>query len=469
MDAATEAIEAQTQARTALPAGRPQAESKGNKRRRRRLGAAARWIALAGAVLLAWPLRPDSWEGTSLLLPAASPLVGIGGPLAARTAGPLLALAVPALILAWRAPRGICRYGCPTGALLELVARLRPDSAGPWRRFPRLGGWIAAATMGGAAAGFPLALWLDPLALFNGGLNAWRVPLTWGAVAAGSGLFVLLLVELAAPHLWCRRLCPLGGLQDGCTQCRRGMTVLRAPGGREGVRRNGRRFFLATCGGAAGAVIVQRARGGEGRNRPWGGSVGENGRHGGLGEADRAAGEAGGGRGGQGRAGTSEEGNAPLRPPGALGEDAFTGVCVRCGNCAQVCPTHIIGPTFSGSIEGWLAPRLDFSEGYCREDCRRCGQVCPSGALQRLTLAQKRESRIGLARIDTTTCLMAAGRECNACLQACPYEALAIAQGADGFTVEPRVDATRCNGCGACETACPVTPLKAARIIRRGA
>jgi Pyruvate/2-oxoacid:ferredoxin oxidoreductase delta subunit len=139
-------------------------------------------------------------------------------------------------------------------------------------------------------------------------------------------------------------------------------------------------------------------------------------------------------------------------------------VCVRCGNCAQACPSRIIQPDLAGGLAGLLAPRLHFSSDFCRADCHRCHQVCPSGAIARLALPEKRRAVIGSTRLDLDTCLMALGRECNACVQHCPYEAIAIVSGADGFSSQPQVDAARCNGCGACEAVCPVRPLRAIRV-----
>jgi ferredoxin len=138
---------------------------------------------------------------------------------------------------------------------------------------------------------------------------------------------------------------------------------------------------------------------------------------------------------------------------------------VRCGNCAQACPAHIIQPDLGGGLAGLLTPRLSFAQNYCREDCRRCLQVCSSGALTRLSLDEKRRAIIGQARFDLETCWLALGRECNACIQRCPYEAITIATAADGFSSEPRLDAARCNGCGACEAVCPVRPVRSAVIL----
>ncbi len=380
-----------------------------------------RGAALAVAVALAWPWRPESWAETVLVLPALSPFVVLGGATAARTAGLLVLLALPVITLMWILPRVLCTHLCPVGLLQAIVARGRGDRPRTWRRFPAVGTALALATYAGAAAGYPLFLWLDPLAIFNGALNAWRLPLTVASLAAGAGLPLLLLLELAWPQLWCRRLCPLGATQDLVRLGRRGFRRIlgcNRPGAAFGGFAGGpqpRRAFLAICGGAAGAWAARSVRA-----QP-----------------------------------------PPLRPPGALPEAEFTGVCVRCGNCAQACPTRIIQPDLTSGFTALFSPRLMFAAGYCREDCHRCHQVCPSGAIARLSLAEKRRAIIGRAQVDLDTCLMAQGRECNACVQACPYEALAIAAGPDGFSSRPVVDPDRCNGCGACEAACPVTPARA--------
>jgi ferredoxin-type protein NapF len=384
-----------------------------------------RWGFLAVAVGLASPWRPEAWGWTSVVLPSLSPFVVIGGAVAARSLTRFALLALPILLLAWWVPRVICGYGCPVGLLQELVARLRRCPRRPWLRFPLLGTWLAMATLAGAALGYPLFLWLDPLAIFNSGLNAWRGPLTAVNLIAGLGLAGLLLLELLLPQFWCRRVCPLGAVQDFLTQSRRWMarppgtaTPMVKPSGAAPLSR-GRRAFFAAGVGATGALAVRILRG---------------------------------------------QSPGPLRPPGSLDEARFPGVCVRCGNCAQACPPHIIQPDFASGLAGLLAPRLSFAEGFCREDCHRCLQVCPSGAITRLSLPEKRRAVIGSAQVDLDTCLMALGRECNACVQHCPYEAVAVASGADGFSSRPQVDLAHCNGCGACETACPVRPRRAIRV-----
>jgi ferredoxin-type protein NapF len=390
---------------------------------RRVLRPAVRWSVLIAAVALAWPLRQDS--STSVLLPAISPFMAVASATSVRAVGILTLLAVPSLLLVLIHHRWFCRYGCPVGLLQEWVARLRPGTTRPWRKWPVIGHWLLLLTLGGALVGYPLFLWLDPLAIFNGFANSWRQPLALVTLLTGLGLPLLLLLELAVSRLWCQRLCPLGAAQDLLAWPRRWIRLRSRPADlsdRSGTSsaKPGRRRVLVVLAGAAGAFAVKGARG---QNPP------------------------------------------PLRPPGALDEPRFTGVCMRCGNCAQVCPSKIIQPDLGGSgVAGFLTPQLRFGDDYCREDCHRCNDVCPSGAIARLTLAEKRLRVIGWAVVDPDQCLLVQGRECTACIQKCPYQAISMRSIDGGFSNEPFVIRDRCNGCGACETACPTRPLRAIRI-----
>jgi ferredoxin-type protein NapF len=390
---------------------------------RTRLRQAVRWLVLMAAVALAWPGRTES--STSVILPALSPFVAGAGAVSARAVGALGLLAVPVLLLALVFPRWFCRHGCPVGLLQEMLERLRPNAPARWAKWPGIGHWLVALTLGGALLGYPLFLWLDPLAIFNGFLNAWRQPLTVATLLTGLGLPLLLLLDTALPRLWCQRICPLGGAQDLLAGPRRMLRARsrcqepdRLDAGAESNR--GRRWFLSCAAGAAGAFAARHARG---------------------------------------------QGTPPPRPPGSLDEERFTGVCVRCGNCAQVCPSRIIQPDFGSSgVAGFLTPRLRFDTDYCREDCHRCNEVCPSGAIAHLSLADKRRRIIGRAVVDLSPYLLAQGRECTACIQKCPYQAIAMKSADGGFSNEPQVILDRCNGCGACEAVCPTRPERAIRI-----
>jgi ferredoxin-type protein NapF len=347
--------------------------------------------------------------------------------LALHGANILALLSVPLAVLALFVPRLICHYVCPTGFLQELIERLRPVGSTSWQRVPRLGRFIILLTLGGAALGFPLFLWLDPLVLFNGFFNAWRAPLTGAALLAGLGLPLLLIFDLLLPRAWCNRICPLGATQD----------LLAAPGNQWRARR---------CGAAASETPAPNAKACAARR----------------GFLAVCAGAALGNWAGAGKAAAAP----PLRPPGSVDEERFAGLCVRCGNCAQACPSRIIQPDLGQhGLASLLAPVLSFDRDHCRKDCNRCTQVCPSGAIARLALPEKNLRRIGRAKLNLNTCWLANGRECTACIRACPYEALAIHSIDGGFSTEPALVASKCNGCGACVPVCPVRPQRAIEVI----
>jgi ferredoxin-type protein NapF len=157
-----------------------------------------------------------------------------------------------------------------------------------------------------------------------------------------------------------------------------------------------------------------------------------------------------------------------LRPPGAVPEDSFAGLCIRCNNCVHACPSKIIHPDtgHEAGLAGFGAPVVKFDRDYeyCLETCNACTQVCPTGALTALALPQKNKYIIGEALVDNNVCLTALGKkECDACEQACPYDAVKIIWDEDQYNAYPEVN-DKCIGCGACEVVCPTTPGKAIRV-----
>ena len=150
-----------------------------------------------------------------------------------------------------------------------------------------------------------------------------------------------------------------------------------------------------------------------------------------------------------------------IRPPGAAGEDRFPWLCLRCGNCVRACPEAILYPDQAPErVVGFLAPIVRFTSKYCKEDCCRCTEVCPSGALTALCVEEKAKRPIGLAHVDMSWCLLApenGERECAICRNACPYQAVKIDFNYDTYVSTPRVEPNKCPGCGACEAACPGT------------
>ncbi len=359
------------------------------------------------AAALAWP------AGLAWLVPALSPHVALARGIAERAVGLTVAAGAPILlVVAWRR-RWFCRWLCPTGWVLERCGRLRNDaSVAGYRRVPRLGRWFSAATLAGALLGVPLFLWLDPLGMLGGVLNAAQHPAAaWGA---GIGMLLLIALAVAWPGLWCARCCPLGGAQDWLADAGRlAMRRLRRAEGASPAPGtvHPRRAALAAGVGVAGALALPR-----------------------LVRADAQ----------------------PLRPPGAADEETFRTLCLRCGNCVRLCPTGILWQDLrSADPTALLTPTVRFDGGYCKEECRACGLSCPSGAIARLSLAEKNRRAIGRARIDLADCRLTHEQECGHCARLCPHDAIEEGFSEATWTASVRVLPSRCNGCGACVGVCP--------------
>lgn len=350
-----------------------------------------------------------------LILPALSPFLGLTSALAARMAGIALLCALPmtALIL-WKR-RFFCRNLCPVGWISEACGKISPQ---PWRgymRLPRVGQWVLLFTIGGALAACPLLLFLDPIAQFTG-LTGTTVYWAYGACFMG-----VVVISFLLPGLWCARLCPLGACQDLAAdlKCQWRSTNAVTPGQTEITGRLPRRLFLGLCGGAATATLVNH-----------------------LPTANAAV---------------------PLRPPGTVDENTLRLLCVRCGSCARICPENIIHPDLTPhDVSGLLLPVVHLKSGHCLDDCARCGETCPSGAITRLPLSEKNERKIGLAMVETEACLLSREIECGVCVAICKRNAIVEDFSRDSYTASIRIDANRCNGCGAC---IPVCPPRAITII----
>ena len=167
---------------------------------------------------------------------------------------------------------------------------------------------------------------------------------------------------------------------------------------------------------------------------------------------------------------------ALIRPPGARAEAEFLQRCVKCGLCMQTCPSGGLQPTWAeAGLEGLWSPVLVPAIGWCEYECHACGQVCPTEAIMPLPLAEKKNVKIGLAIFDTTRCLpFAFGRECIVCEEHCPIPTKAIifelrevvtSDGSVRTLKIPRVDPQLCTGCGICETKCVFKDQAAIRVV----
>lgn len=305
---------------------------------------------------------------------------------------------------------------------------------------------------------------------------AFRQPHFVQAVFIGSIFFSVLILNLVEKRFWCKYLCPLGALlgilsrfsllkrevSEGCASC--GLCTRACQGGAlEESATEWRKTECLACFACDDVCPVNAVR--FGFSKKFAPSLD-------LGRRQiilsmlsgfiavpliRST----------PFAGTHYSHPALLRPPGALEEKAFLRKCVKCGECMKVCITNGLQPTLlEAGFEGIWSPRLIPRMGYCEYRCTLCGQVCPSGAIRRLSLEEKVNVKIGLAMIDFGRCLPHAhGIPCIVCEEVCPTPKKAIwfkakaVQKRDGTTVvvkQPHVDLELCIGCGICEAKCPV-------------
>jgi ferredoxin-type protein NapF len=395
----------------------------GGKRPWRRLAQPACFVA---AIALLWPL--PFWKSAPKLVVQVSPLVALCSGIALRSFGVGTGIGlISALIAVWR-HRWFCRYACPVGLLVECASHLGLKKTSWWsQRHFQLGSALALSTVAGAIAGYPIFLWMDPLAIFSGFLAVRVAGNAMAGISVALLLCIIILLSVTSGALWCARLCPLGAVQDLLGKLRKksgSMSERLLPDSSIlGRMRSARRAFLFGGAGIGLGLLAEKI----------GAARGE---------------------------------NAPLRPPGAKDEKIFAGLCLRCGNCARVCPSSVIFPDLGqAGVAGLLAPIIRYEKHYCLENCNVCTQACPSGALQALNPEKKRAYRIGEALVDGSLCLVALGqKDCDACARACPFDAVSIHWDEERYAAWPEINISKCNGCGACEVACPSKDIKAIRV-----
>jgi len=247
--------------------------------------------------------------------------------------------------------------------------------------------------------GLPTLLFLDPLSTIS------RIG-AWSAWVPGLLVPVFLLLSFFQPQVWCTHLCPLGYCFD----------LTHVKNTRRVFNRD-RRQFLAGIGiGGVAAAILPR--------------IGK------------------------------REIKPSVLPPGAT--EQFAETCTRCYACVSACPSGIIRVKADGGLKELHIPELCFDNGTCEESCNRCSQVCPTGAIRRLSDDQKWKTQIGIAKVQKGKCLAWADNEyCMVCDEYCPYNAIETVW--KGDIACPVVNPDLCRGCGACENACPA--IRAGKAI----
>ena len=154
--------------------------------------------------------------------------------------------------------------------------------------------------------------------------------------------------------------------------------------------------------------------------------------------------------------------------------------CTGCQLCVSECPNGVLRP--STDLMHLMQPEMSYERGYCRPECNRCSQVCPTGAILPVTIEQRTAIQVGHAVWNRETCVpVKDGRPCGLCSRKCPAGAIQMVPlqsgvhqdgwrwvDADGKEIPrekllmiPVVNEEKCIGCGACENLCPSRPYSA--------
>lgn len=156
----------------------------------------------------------------------------------------------------------------------------------------------------------------------------------------------------------------------------------------------------------------------------------------------------------------------PITPFGSESVEKFYKHCTACQLCVTVCPNNVLRP--SSRLEHLMQPEMSFEKGYCRPECVKCSEVCPAGAILKITPEEKTEWKVGTAGVDYDLCVVNRdGVSCGNCAHHCPVGAIRMVRKNPDEEKSPRIPSVneeKCIGCGACENLCPSRPISAITV-----
>ncbi len=152
-----------------------------------------------------------------------------------------------------------------------------------------------------------------------------------------------------------------------------------------------------------------------------------------------------------------------ITPAGSLTAHNMAAHCTGCQLCVAVCPSKVLRP--SADLKTFMQPTMSYENGYCRPECNKCSEVCPAGAINPISIAEKSSTQIGHAVWIKDNCIVLTDDvECGNCQRHCPAEAITMIRSDVNNPKSkkiPSVNVERCIGCGACENLCPARPFSA--------
>lgn len=406
--------------------------------------------------------------------------------------GGSFAVAIIIIVLTMILGRVYCSVLCPWGLLQDGIYRL--STLGPKKRrfrmhFTRNRHTLRLAVLAvfliAVAFGFgTIAYLIEPYSNFGtlmGALKG-RVGLEI-SIVAGVTLIVLVIFVLKGGRAWCNTVCPVGAIlgilsrkslfrpvinMDKCVSCGLCGKACRA----SCIDTQNHKVDMSRCvlcfdcldNCKEGAIEYKWTGGSDGKASEAGGS-----RRAFLSAAALAVGSAAlkaeAVQGGIAvlQKKTTPERSVPLCPAGSTSLASFNSHCIGCQLCVSVCPNGVLSPAVS--FDNFMHPVMNYEKGFCRPECTACSDVCPAGAIRKVTVEEKSSISIGHAVYNSFSCIVNTdGVSCGNCARHCPTGAITMVPNMFGTkpdSLVPSINAEKCIGCGHCEYVCPVRPVSA--------